>query len=181
MPEGMFPIDTRSGQNGANMFIFSPAIRYAESYYPKFLNDLQQYEYCVGTDRGMLTPFESGTAATATEIRRANASTIALIDRIHVAIQNGVEMTIGADAVFLNVPSDLYTVKFDFFDAFEDTDKQYERIANAVDRGVAEKSDEIQWLFPSLTEAERQEKLARIEAARQQSTDSAIERMLMGQ
>ena len=181
MPEGMFPIDTRGGQNSANVFIFSPAIRYAESYYPKLLNDLQQYEYCVGTDRGMLTPFESGTAATATEIRRANASTIALIDRIHTSIQNGVEMTLGADAVFLNVSGDLYTVKFDFFDAFEDTDKQYERIANAVDRGVAEKADELQWLFPSLSIEERKEKLARIAEEKSTNTDLAIERMLMGQ
>lgn len=181
MPEGMFPIDTRGGQNGANLFIFSPAIRYAESYYPKLLNDLQQYEYCVGTDRGMLTPFESGTAATATEIRRANASTIALIDKIHTAIQNGVEMTLSADAVFLNVSGDLYTVKFDFFDAFEDTDKQYERIANAVDRGVAEKADELQWLFPSLSIEEIKEKLLRIAEEKSINTDLAIERMLMGQ
>jgi hypothetical protein len=129
----------------------------------------------------MLTPFESGTAATATEIRRANASTIALIDKIHTAIQNGVEMTLGADAVFLNVSGDLYTVKFDFFDAFEDTDKQYERIANAVDRGVAEKDDELQWLFPSLSAEEREEKLLRIAEEKKINTDNALESMLMGQ
>lgn len=181
MPEGMFPIDTRGGQSNAHIDIFAPGIRYAESYYPKLLNDLKQYEYCVGTDRGFLTPYESGTSATATEIRRSNASTIALIDRIHSAIQNGVEMTLGADAVFLNIAGDLYTVKFDFYDAFEDADKQYERIANAVDRGVAEKADELSWLFPSLSDEERAEKLARIEAEKQLNTDAALEKILMGQ
>jgi hypothetical protein len=75
----------------------------------------------------------------------------------------------------------LYTVKFDFFDAFEDTDKQYERIANAVDRGVAEKDDELQWLFPSLSAEEREEKLLRIAEEKKINTDNALESMLMGQ
>jgi hypothetical protein len=142
---------------------------------------MQRYEQQVGTDRGFLTPFESGTSATATEIRRANASTISLIDKIHTAIKNGVQSTIKADAVFLNIADDLYSFKFDFFDAFEDTDKQYERLANAVDRGVAEKEDELQWLFPNLTPEERAEKISRIEANKQVNTDTAIENMLMGQ
>lgn len=180
MPEGMFPIDTRGGQSGANIDIFSPAIRYSE-YYAKLLGDMQRYEQQVGTDRGFLTPFESGTSATATEIRRANASTISLIDKIHTATKNGVQSTIKADAVFLNIADDLYSFKFDFFDAFEDTDKQYERLASAVDRGVAEKEDELQWLFPNLTPEERAEKIARIEANKQNNTDTAIENMLMGQ
>jgi hypothetical protein len=135
----------------------------------------------VGTDRGFLTPFESRTTATATEIRRANAATIALIDKIHTAIKNGVIMTLQADAVFLNVSGDLYTVKFDFYDAFEDADAQYQRLASAVDRGVAEKEDELQWLFPNLTAEEREEKIARLEAQKQVNTDMALERILSGQ
>lgn len=180
MPEGMFPISHRAGEAGASIDIFSPAIRYSE-YQNKLLDDMQQYEQQVGTDRGFLTPFDDGKATTATEIRRANASTIALIDKIHTAIKNGVEMTLKADAVFLNVADDLWSVTFDFFDSFEDTDKQYERIASAVDRGIAEKSDELQWLFPNMTEQEREEKLARIQADSQIDTDMALERILQGQ
>ena len=86
-------------------------------------------------------------------------------------------MTLQADAVMLNVSPDLYTVKFDFFDAFEDTDKQYERIANAVDRGTAEKIDEVQWLFPNLSLDEQNEKLARIAEERTRDTNSTIERL----
>lgn len=180
MPEGMFPISRRAGEAGASIDIFSPAIRYSE-YQNKLLDDMQQYEQQIGTDRGFLTPFDDGKATTATEIRRANASTIALIDKIHTAIKNGVEMTLKADAVFLNVADDLWSVAFDFFDSFEDTDKQYERIASAVDRGIAEKSDELQWLFPNMTEQEREEKLARIQADSQIDTDMALERILQGQ
>ena len=180
IPENVFPIDTRGGTATANIDIFSPAIRYSE-FSAKLVSDMMQYEQQIGTDRGFLTPYESGTATTATEIRRANASTISLLDKIHTAIKNGVESTIKADAVFLNIADDLYTFKFDFFDPFEDTDKQYERLANAVDRGVAEKDDELAWLFPNLTPEERAEKIARIEESKKSSTDAAIESMLMGQ
>ena len=100
--------------------------------------------------------------ATATEIRRANASTIALIDKIHNAIKMGVETTLKADAIFLNIADDLWSVTFDFFDAFEDTDKQYERIASAVDRGILEKEDELKWLYPNMTDEEIAEKLERL-------------------
>lgn len=179
IPENVFPIDTRGGTSAANIDIFSPAIRYSE-YHDKLTDDLQQYEQQVGTDRGFLTPCDTGTAVTATEIRRANSSTIALIDRIHSAIKDGVEMTLKADAVFLNISSDLYTIKFDFFDAFSDEEQQYQRLANAVDRGIAEKSDEMQWLFPNLTREEREEKLARIDAAKQIDADAALDRILNG-
>lgn len=179
IPEGFFPISRRAGDTGPAIDIYSPAIRLTE-YQEKLLDEMRQYEQQVGTDRGFLTPFDDGKATTATEIRRANASTIALIDKIHTAIKTGVEMTLAADAVFLNISPDLYTVKFDFFDPFEDADKQYERLANAVDRGIAEKADEIRWLFPDLSADEIEEKIERIGAESQTNTDAALESLLNG-
>lgn len=179
IPEGFFPISRRAGDTGPAIDIYSPPIRLTE-YQEKLLDEMRQYEQQVGTDRGFLTPFDEGKATTATEIRRANASTIALIDKIHTAIKTGVEMTLAADAVFLNISPDLYTVKFDFFDPFEDADKQYERLANAVDRGIAEKADEIRWLFPDLSEDEIEEKIERIGAENQTNTDAALESLLNG-
>jgi A118 family predicted phage portal protein len=180
IPENIFPIDTRGGTSSASIDIFSPAIRYSE-YQSKLLDDMQQYEQQVGTDRGFLTTFDDGKATTATEIRRANSSTIALLDKIHTAIKTGVIMTLKADAVFLNIADDLYSVKFDFFDAFEDSDAQYQRIANAVDRNVLEKEDELKWLYPNMTDEEIADKLARISATQQTNTDQALERILAGQ
>lgn len=177
IPENVFPIDTRGGQTGANIDIFSPAIRYSE-YRSKLYDDMAQYEQQVGTDKGFLTPLET-SAATATEIRRANASTIALIDKIHAAIKKGLEETLKADAMILNVADDLYTVTLDFYDNFADEATQYQRIANAVDRGIAEKSDELAWLFPNLTAEEREEKLARIEAEKAANIDNAINNLLI--
>lgn len=162
IPEGMYPIDTRGGTSGASIDIFSPTIRYSE-YRAKLVDDLAQYEQQVGTDKGFLTPFESISATTATEIRRANASTIALIDKIHTAIKKGIDETIKADAMLLNVADDLYTIVVDWYDPFADENAQYQRIASAVDRGIAEKIDEMRWLFPNLSPEELEEKLARID------------------
>ncbi len=180
IPEGVFPINRREGDIGASIDIFSPVIRYSE-YQSKLLDDMKRYEQQIGTDRGFLTPFDNGTATTATEIRRANASTIALIDKIHTAIKSGVEATLKADAVFLNVADDLWSTVFDFYDPFDDPDKQYERIVSAVDRGVLEKEDELRWLYPNMTDEEIAEKLARIQANSQANTDMALERILQGQ
>lgn len=162
IPEGMYPIDTRGGTTGASIDIFSPNIRYNE-YRAKLIDDYAQYEQQVGTDKGFLTPFENETATTATEIRRANASTISLIDKIHTAIKKGVTSTIKADALFLNIADDLYTVNIDWYDPFADENAQYQRIASAVDRGTAEKIDEMCWLFPNLSLEKLEEKLARID------------------
>ncbi len=180
IPENVFPIDTRGGTSGASIDIFSPAIRYVE-YKEKFYDDCREYENLVGLDKGFLTPFDNGSYTNTAEVRRENANTIAFIDNIHTAIKNGVEMTLKADAVFLNIADDLYSLKFDFYDAFADEEQQYTRIANAVDRGVLEKEDELRWLYPNMTDEEIAEKLARIQANSQANTDMALERILQGQ
>jgi hypothetical protein len=93
---------------------------------------------------------------------------------------DGIKATLEADAVFLNIPLDLYTVMVDWFDAFLDEEAQYNRIASAVDRGVLEKEDELRWLYPNMTDEEIADKLARISAQAQTNTDQAIENILNG-
>jgi hypothetical protein len=90
-------------------------------------------------------------------------------------------MTLKADAIFLNIADDLYSLKFDFFDPFENTEKQYERISGAVDRRTAERKDEIKWLFPNLDDEQIEEKMLRIDEEAQVNTDQALERILAGQ
>ena len=94
---------------------------------------------------------------------------------------DGIKATLEADAVFLNIPIDLYEVTVDFFDAFQDEQELYNRIVSAVDRGVLEKEDELRWLYPNMTDEEIADKLARISAQAQTNTDNALERILAGQ
>lgn len=162
IPENLFPYDTRGGQSGVSIDVFSPTIRQSE-FSAKLYEDMHRYEQQIGTDRGFLTPFENGTDPTATEIKRANASTIALIDKIRTAIKSGVETTLKADALFLNIPDDAYSVQIDWYDVFADEIAAYNRIREAVQDGVAEKIDQMQWLFPNLSTDELLEKLQRID------------------
>jgi hypothetical protein len=93
---------------------------------------------------------------------------------------DGIKATLEADAVFLNIPLDLYTVMVDWFDAFLDEEAQYNRIASAVDRGVLEKEDELRWLYPNMTDDEIAEKLERLKIGQQIDANTALERILNG-
>ena len=128
-----------------------------------------------------LTEAEHTAGATATEIRTANTKTRSFVKKVQSAMFDGIKATLEADAVFLNIPLDLYTVMVDWFDTYEDYDKQYERIVSAVDRGILEKEDELRWLYPNMTDEEIADKLARISAQAQTNTDQALERILAGQ
>ena len=179
LPEGIYTIRKKAGVDGTLIDSFAPSTRYAD-YKQKLIDAKADWEDMVGLDRGFLTEAEHTAGATATEIRTANTKTRSFVKKIQSAMFDGIKATLEADAVFLNIPLDLYTVYIDWMDAFEDLDKQYERIVSAVDRGVLEKEDELRWLYPNMTDEEIADKLARLEAQSQVNTDAALERILNG-
>lgn len=180
VPEGVYPIRKKAGVDGTLIDSFAPSTRYND-YKQKETDAKADWEDMVGLDRGFLTEAEHTAGATATEIRTANTKTRSFVKKIQSAMFEGIKATLEADAVFLNIPLDLYTVYIDWMDAFEDLDKQYERIVSAVDRGILEKEDELKWLYPNMTDEEIADKLARISAQAQTNTDQALERILAGQ
>lgn len=179
LPEGIYTIRKKAGVDGTLIDSFAPSTRYND-YKQKLTDALQDWENQVGLDRGFLTEAEHTAGATATEIRTANTKTRSFVKKIQSAMFDGIKATLEADAVFLNVPLDLYTVTVDWFDAFLDEESQYQRIANAVDRGVLEKEDELRWLYPNMSDEGIAEKLARIQAQGQVNTDMALEKILQG-
>ncbi len=179
LPEGIYTIQKRAGVDGTLIDEFAPSTRYND-YKQKLIDAKADWEDMVGIDRGFLTEAEHTAGATATEIRTANTKTRSFVKKIQSAMFNGIKATLEADSVFLNIPIDLYSLSVDWFDAFSDEDTQYQRIANAVDRGVLEKEDELRWLYPNMTDEEIAEKLARLEAQNQINTDNALERILQG-
>jgi hypothetical protein len=128
-----------------------------------------------------LTEAEHTSNATATEVKTANVKTRSMVKKIQSAVFDGIKATLEADAVFLNIPFDLFEVNVDFFDAFQDEQELYNRIVSAVDRGVLEKEDELRWLYPNMTDEEIADKLARIQAQGQVNTEEALNRILQGQ
>lgn len=179
LPEGIYTVRKKQGVDGTLIDSFAPSTRYND-YKQKLIDAKADWEDMVGLDRGFLTEAEHTAGATATEIRTANTKTRSLVKKIQSAMFDGIKATLEADAMFLNIQLDLYTVAVDWFDAFQDETELYNRIVSAVDRGVLEKSDELKWLYPNMTDEEIADKLARIEAQSQINTDTALERILNG-
>ena len=180
LPEGIYTVRKKAGVDETLIDSFAPSTRYND-YKQKLIDAKADWEDMVGLDRGFLTEAEHTSGATATEIRTANTKTRSFVKKIQSAMFDGIKATLEADAVFLNIPLDLYTVAVDFFDAFQDETELYNRIVSAVDRGILEKEDELKWLYPNMTDKEIADKLARISAQAQTNTDQALERILAGQ
>lgn len=177
--ENIIPIQSRAGQSGSNIDIFNPTLRFSE-HYSKLQNDLALYEKQIGTSKGVLTESEQTSNATATEIRRANADTVALLDKIRTAINDGNRMTLEADGVFLNIAPDLWVYSSDWYDPFENPAEQWQRLIEGQQVGAVEKDDLIKWLFPDLTTEERAEKIERLNEEQSVNSDLALERILNG-
>ena len=180
LPEGIYTIRKKAGVDGTLIDSFAPSTRYND--YKQKLNDaLQDWENQVGLDRGFLTEQEHTSGATATEIRTANTKTRSFVKKIQSAMFDGIKATLEADAVFLNIPLDLYEVNVDFFDSFADETEQWNRLLQGRENGVVEDEDLITWLFPTLSEQEKADKIARISEKSKLNTDEALNRILQGQ
>lgn len=176
LADNIIPIKQRDGSAGTNIDIFNPDLRYTE-HYNKYVMDLALYERQVGTSKGILTDNETAYTATATAVKRANADTTALIDKIRAAIDKGNLETLKADAVYLGIP-DVWTYRSDWYDPFEDPSEQWQRLTEAKQEGAAETADLVQWIFPNLTPEQIEEKIERIKAENQGARDLALERIL---
>ena len=179
LPEGIYTIRKKAGVEGTLIESFSPPTRRAD-YKQKLIDAKADWEDMVGLDRGFLTEAEHTAGATATEIRTANTKTRSFVKRLQSAMFDGIKATLEADAVFLNVAKDLYSVVVDWFDAFQDEAEQYTRIVSAVDRGILEKEDELAWLYPNMSEDERKEKLQRIKSEKALDVENRINDLVGG-
>ena len=180
LPEGIYTIRKKAGVDGTLIDSFAPSTRYAD-YKQKLIDAKADWEDMVGLDRGFLTEAEHTAGATATEIRTANTKTRSFVKKIQSAMFDGIKATLEADAVLLNIPLDLYTVNVDFFDSFADETEQWNRLLQGRENGVVEDEDLITWLFPTLSEQEKADKIARISEKTKLNTDEALNRILQGQ
>ena len=180
LPEGIYTIRKKAGVDGTLVDAFADATRYND--YKQNVTDKEcDWEDQVGLDRGFLSEAEHTSGATATEIRTANTKTRSFVKRLQSAMFGGIKATLEADAVFLNIPLDLYSLAVDWWDAFSDEREQWERLKEAKAEGAAETEDLVIFQFPNLSDEERKAKMERIRAEQQTNTDQALERILAGQ
>jgi hypothetical protein len=180
LPEGIYTIRKKAGVDGTLVDAFANATRYND--YKQNVTDKEcDWEDQVGLDRGFLSEAEHTSGATATEIRTANTKTRSFVKRLQSAMFDGIKATLEADAVFLNIPLDLYSLKIDWFDTYQNEQELHDRIANDIQNGFEEIDEIIRFNHPNLTPEEIQEKIERIKATQQTNTDQALERILAGQ
>lgn len=180
LPEGIYTIRKKAGVDGTLIDSFAPSTRYND-YKQKLIDAKADWEDMVGLDRGFLTEAEHTAGATATEIRTANTKTRSLVKKIQSAMFDGIKATLEADAVFLNIPLDLYSLKIDWFDTYQNEQELHDRISNDIQNGFEEIDEIIRFNHPNLTPEEIQEKIERIKATQATNTDQALERILAGQ
>ena len=179
LPEGIYPIRKKAGVDGTRIDSFAPSTRYSD-YKQKLIDAKADWEDMVGLDRGFLTEAEHTAGATATEIRTANTKTRSFVKKIQSAMFDGIKATLEADAVFLNIPLDLYSLKIDWFDTYQNEQELHDRISNDIQNGFEEIDEIIRFNHPNLTPEEIQEKIERIKATQQTNTDVALEKILNG-
>lgn len=180
LPEGIYTIRKKAGVDGTLVDAFANATRYND-YKQNVVDKERDWEDMVGLDPGFLTEVDPTNNATATQIKSSNVKTRSFVKRLQSAMFDGIKATLEADAVFLNIPLDLYEVNVDFFDAFSDETEQWNRLLQGRENGVVEDEDLITWLFPTLSEQEKSDKIARISEKSKLNTDEALNRILQGQ
>lgn len=179
LPEGIYTIRKKAGVDGTLIDSFAPSTRYND-YKQKLIDAKADWEDMVGLDRGFLTEAEHTAGATATEIRTANTKTRSFVKKIQSAMFDGIKATLEVDAVFLNIPLDLYSLKIDWFDTYQNEQELHDRISNDIQNGFEEIDEMIRFNHPNLTPEEIQEKIERIKATQATNTDQALERILQG-
>ncbi len=179
LPEKLYTIRKKAGIDGTLIDSFAPATRY-EDYKKKLDKSCMEYEDQIGLNRGFLTEAEHTSGATATEIRTANIKTISTMKNVQAAFYNGTEQLLEADSIFLGIALDLWTLKVDWYNPFEDEASQWKNLLEAYDKGAAEIEDLILFRFPNLSPAEIEEKVQRINKSKKADTANALDKMFMG-
>lgn len=180
IPEDIYTIRKRAGVDGVLIDEFAPSTRYTD-YRQNEIDAGHDYEDRIGLNSGFVTPAEHTAGATATEIRTANAKTISMMNKVRTAMYNGIMEALKADNILMLLPLDLWTLKVDWYDPFENPSEQWQRLLEGKNAGVAEDEDLTLFLFPDLTLKERTAKAERIKANKAADTALTIDRMFAGE
>lgn len=175
--EYIYPIKKKAGVDGSLIDEYCPALRNTE--YETYLTDLLcQYQAQMGV-RDLITHTENTNGATATEIKSKNTDNLALETSIRKALRKGNIMTLEADSIYLGIPSfDLWQYDEDYTDIYEDEQQTLNNLMSLYNTGAIELEDIIKYWFPTYSDEQVAEKIARINEAKANDVNKSIEDML---
>lgn len=152
---GLFKKFLAESRDGKSFWeVFDPAIR-DSSYFNRLQNEFALLEKSIGVSRGILTEPETN-GATATEIRRANHDTYAVVDSMRSQIESAFETLAYAFDAFANLynitPAGEYSIKFDWgYSLIEDSSETFSQLAQGKSMGAVKTVEIRQYLFPAET------------------------------
>lgn len=143
--------------------VFDPQFR---DYTTRLEELYVRLEHQVGTSGGILSKIETNNA-TATEIKRASYDTFTIVDDMRTNIEKAMEDFYYACNVLANIynlaPQGDYEVNYDWsYSLFADSQEEFSQLTAGVNQGVIEKAELRNWLKPSETMEESQEKIDEI-------------------
>ena len=126
---------------------YSPEIRYA-AYNARVQELFELLEKAVGTSKGILTTPEA--APTATEVRRTQHDTWALVGEIRKSFEHALDDLIYALNVLCNYysasPADEYTTKYDWdMSMLEDTNTTWQQLKDGYSMRIRSKAELRSW------------------------------------
>lgn len=148
LPEnGLFKTFDGDGHNDDMWQIYSPEIRNA-AYSARVQELFELLEKAVGTSKGILTAPEA--AATATEVRRAQHDTWALVGNIRRAAEKAIDSAVYAINVLCNyyglTPQGDYTVQYDWdLSMLEDSGETWQQLKDGRSMGIRSKAELRAW------------------------------------
>lgn len=143
--------------------VYDPPFR---EYITRLQELYKRLEHEIGTSGGIISEIETQNA-TATEIRRVMYDTFTLCDDMRSNIEKGLEDFFYACNVLANAfnlsPQGEYNVAYDWsYALLEDSDAEWNQLLVGESRGVVDKTELRQWLYPSEDIEESEKKIEEI-------------------
>lgn len=179
LDEYIYPTKPKTTDNGATTKLidyFSPEIR-TSAYFGLLTQQLEQYQALMGVQE-LITHERTTNNATATEVRAMNINNMALEKSIRAAFSKGNEETLKADGLYYGIREELWSYDETWKDIYEDEQQTLQNNITMVESGGQSQRDLIKYWFPTFTDEQIDEKLAEINAEKENSTNKSIEDML---
>lgn len=177
--EYIYPTKQLSGVNDkrTNMVeYFSPEIRQS-AYFSLLQSQLEQYQALMGVNE-LITHNQTTNGATATEVKTININNISLENSIRKAFSYGNTDTLKADALYYGIREELWSYDETWKDIYEDEQQTLQNNITMTESGGQSQRDLIKYWFPTFTNEQIDEKLAQINAEKQNGVNNSLENML---
>jgi hypothetical protein len=172
----IFPIRKAAGTNGSLIDEYSPAIRGTE-YEEHLTSLLERYQALMGVTE-IITHNGTTKGATATEVKVLNTDNISLEQSIKRAIKRGNIETLEADAMYLGIARDLWEYDEEYADIYVDEQQMLKNYIDLYNIGAVELRDVVKYWFPTYSEEQIDEKVAKMEEAKTNNAQKSIEELL---